>query len=88
MERDRRRVFQLLMLGRITPAEAERLMAVWQASRECSWILIGCIGIGLLAVLHLGALPVVQHLVHAARVSGLMHGVVELVVRWETCLRG
>ena len=44
---DRRRVFKLLATGRITAAEAEKLMSAWQASRESSWILAGCIGIAL-----------------------------------------
>jgi len=67
-------------MGRISAAEAERLMADWQASRESTWILVGCIGIGLLAVLNAGAVPVVQHLVHTLRVTGWVHGVAAVVM--------
>ena len=77
---DRKRVFKLLAMGRISAAEAERLMAAWQASRESSWILFGCVVIALAAQLHAGALPVVEHLVHTLRMSGLMHGVVAMVI--------
>jgi len=66
---DRKRVFKLLAMGRISAAEAERLMAAWQASRESSWILFGCLVVGLAAQLNAGALPVVQHLVHTLRVT-------------------
>ncbi len=38
METDRRRVFELLRMGRITVAEAERLLLAWQANRESGWI--------------------------------------------------
>jgi hypothetical protein len=85
---DRRRVFKLLMMGRITAAEAERLMAEWEANRESMWILAGCIGIGLAAVLNAGALPEIEHMVHALRVTEWMHGALAGVMRFETSLRG
>jgi hypothetical protein len=75
MEMNRRRVFKLLAMGRITAAEAERLMAAWQASRENGWILLGCAGVAVMAFVNTGAAPMVQHLVHALRVTGWMHGV-------------
>jgi hypothetical protein len=78
---DRKRVFKLLAMGRISAAEAERLMAAWQASRESSWILIGCIGVVLVAQLNMGALPVIQHLVHTVQVSGWMHRVAATVLQ-------
>jgi hypothetical protein len=85
---DRRRVFKLLEMGRISAAEAERLMADWQASRESTWILVGCIGIGLLAVLDLGLVPVVQSLVHTLRVTEWAHGAAAMVMRLGTSLGG
>jgi len=72
---DRKRVFKLMLMGRITAAEAERLMAAWQASRESAWILAGCIGIAVMALLNSGALPAVERLAHALRATGWMHGV-------------
>jgi hypothetical protein len=88
MDMNRRRVFQLLQTGRITAAEAERLMAAWQASRERMWILMGCIGIGLMAVLNLGVAPVVQSLVHTLKASELIHAGAAMVVGLGTSLGG
>ena len=39
MNTDRRVVLTVIAMGRITPAEAERLLAVWDESRETAWIL-------------------------------------------------
>jgi len=78
---DRRRVFKLMMMGRITAAEAERLMAARQANRESSWILVGCIGIAVAAQFRVGEMmPVVTHLMHALRESGWMHGALAMVM--------
>jgi hypothetical protein len=66
---DRKRIFKLLAMGRISAAEAERLIAAWQVSRENSLIVIGCIGVALLAVLNLSALPVVREMIHTLRVT-------------------
>jgi small ligand-binding sensory domain FIST len=88
MERDRLRVYQLLMMGRITAAEAERLMSAWQASRESTWILVGCIGIALATQLKLvEALPAVEHLARTLRVNEWMHGVLAVVVNFGGGLR-
>lgn len=48
MNRDRRTILQLVALGRLSPAEAERLMAVWSLKREDTWVFLVCL---LLAVL-------------------------------------
>jgi hypothetical protein len=76
----RKRVFQLLLTGRITAAEAERLMAARQASREGALILMGCIGIALLVLLNSGALPAVEHLAHTLRATGWMHGAAVMIM--------
>jgi hypothetical protein len=74
-------------MGRITAAEAERLMAAWQASRESAWILVGCIGIGLLAVLNLGLVPMVQSLVHTLKATEWMHGAAAMVIGFRGGIR-
>jgi len=40
---DRRAILHLVALGRITPAEAERLLAAWNEGRESLLALTGCI---------------------------------------------
>jgi hypothetical protein len=87
MEMNRRRIFKLLAMGRITAAEAERLMAARQASREGALILMGCIGIALLVLLNSGVLPVVEHLVHAVRASGWVHGAAAMVMGFRGGIR-
>jgi hypothetical protein len=39
MNTDRRTILALIAMGRITPGEGERLLAVWNESRETLWIL-------------------------------------------------
>lgn len=48
MDRHRRTILQLVALGRLTPAEAERLLAVWNMKRDDAWLYFTCL---LLAVL-------------------------------------
>jgi small ligand-binding sensory domain FIST len=68
METDRRRVFELLRMGRITAAEAERLMSAWQANRESTWILAGCIAMAVAAQVRVGEVgPAVVHVAHGLR---------------------
>jgi len=43
MQTDRRSILHLVALGRITPAEAERLLIAWNEGREVVWGLIACI---------------------------------------------
>jgi hypothetical protein len=38
MNTDRRVILALIAMGRITPAEAERLLAAWDESFETAWI--------------------------------------------------
>jgi hypothetical protein len=48
MTSDRRTILHLLALGRITPAEAERLLVVWDQGRETVWAVAACIVVALL----------------------------------------
>jgi hypothetical protein len=43
MNTDRRVVLTVIAMGRITPAEAERLLAAWDESLETAWILAICL---------------------------------------------
>jgi hypothetical protein len=55
MNYERRAILSLVAMGRITAAEAERLIASWQDSREWFWIAVACIAAcALHAYPHLG----------------------------------
>jgi hypothetical protein len=62
MNSDRRTILTLIAAGRITPAQAERLLAVVNESRETAWIVALCVASACLAQLHLHAiLPGLAH---------------------------
>ena len=66
MDNDRRAILALIAMGRISPTEAERLLAAWNESRETAWILVASLGFALLAQLHLHELvPIFRHLIGA-----------------------
>ena len=63
MNTDRRAILALIAMGRITPAEAERLLAAWNESRETAWILVASLGFALLTQLHMHEfLPTLRHM--------------------------
>jgi hypothetical protein len=73
MNTDRRAILALIAMGRITPAEAERLLAAWNESRETAWILAAGVGFALLAHLHPHELaPMLKHLI-STQVPALAH---------------
>ena len=53
MNNDRRTILALVAMGRITPAQAERLLTVVNESRETTWILMLCLAGACLGQLHL-----------------------------------
>jgi hypothetical protein len=72
MQTDRRILLHLVALGRITPAEAERLIAVWNQGRADLWALSGAVLIACLALLHLPELlPSLGHIAHSLWVGNL-----------------
>jgi hypothetical protein len=52
MQTDRRAILHLVAMGRITPAEAERLLIAWNDGRESLWVFAACIAFSLLAQLN------------------------------------
>lgn len=63
MNNDRRTILALIAMGRITPAQAERLLAVVNESHETAWILALCLAGTCLAQFHLHELlPALMHL--------------------------
>jgi hypothetical protein len=63
MPNDRRTILSLVALGRISPAEAERLLIALNQGREGFWVCAACIAIVLLAQIDPNqALPGLVHL--------------------------
>ncbi len=76
MNTDRRVILSLLAMGRITAAEAERLLAAWNESRETAWIVGLCLAFACLAQLHLRELlPILMHFCSAQvpALAGAVH---------------
>ena len=72
MQTDRRILLHLVALGRISPAEAERLLTVWNQGREDLWALSGAVLIACLALLHLpDLLPGLVHVAHSLLAGNL-----------------
>jgi len=66
MHKDRRAILSLVALGRITPAEAERLLIAWNEGRDGVWVFTACIFLALLAQLNpRQLLPGLAHAAHA-----------------------
>jgi hypothetical protein len=61
MSSDRRAILQLLAVGRINSAEAERLLAAVSADWEAVLALVGCVVVAAASQLHL-FLPIAQHI--------------------------
>lgn len=76
MKKERQDILSLVALGRITPREAERLLAVWNAAREEFWVVATCF------VICLGEfLPAIARLARALlpeEAIGLHHAVVAI----------
>jgi hypothetical protein len=43
MQSERQAILSLVALGRITPREAERLLAAWNSGRDEVWIACACV---------------------------------------------
>jgi|HubBroStandDraft_1064217.scaffolds.fasta_scaffold1617338_1 hypothetical protein len=66
MKKDRRTILFLIAHGRITPAEAERLLIAGNEAREGAWLFAAVIAFALLTQADLGhVLPGLTHIAHA-----------------------
>ena len=76
MSYERRTILSLIAAGRITTAEAERLIAAAEDAREWLWIALGCIAVCLLQShphVDFGALGSLLHTV-VGHGTKLLHG--------------
>ncbi len=85
MPNDRRTILSLVALGRISPAEAERLLIAWNQGHESFWVFAACIAALVLA------LPEPHHALHGivhfaeSLLSGKVipvHPALAMVSRW------
>jgi hypothetical protein len=52
MEKQLQRIFELVALGRISPAEAQRWWAAWRDERVSGWMVMAAIAMASLATAH------------------------------------
>jgi hypothetical protein len=66
MQKERQAILSMIALGRITPQEAERLLAVWSLSREEFWVIAACVTASLTQTV-----PALARMVHSLLPEGL-----------------
>jgi hypothetical protein len=80
MQKDRRTILSLVAHGRITAAEAERLLIISNEAREGFLVFIACIVLALLAQLNVQqGLSALMHLAHALLASDSLHNALTLL---------
>ncbi len=72
-KRERQVILSLVALGRITPWEAERLLAAWNAGREELWVIGACVVACVAQALP--AIGNVWHLLPRESLAGLVQAV-------------
>ena len=79
MEKERQIILSLIALGRITPREAERLLAVWSLGREEFWIIAACMIASLTQIV-----PAPARMVHTLLPEGLpvLHHAAMAITFW------
>jgi hypothetical protein len=89
MPNGRRTILSLVALGRISPAEAERLLIAWNQGREGFWVFAACVAAVMLALpdSYLALQGALHGLVHFAEslFSGKVipvHPTLAMVSRW------
>ena len=86
MNTDRRTILSLVAAGRITAAEAERLLVAWNEARETAWIVGLSLAFACLAQLHLRELlPMLMHFYSAqipALAADVQHALAPITGFW------
>ena len=73
MSKDRRTLLQLIASGRVTPAEAERILMLWNADRETLWIFAACAALAILGEFHMQGSMQSAHSLFPAVMLALRH---------------
>ena len=79
MKKERQAILSLVALGRITPKEAERLLAAWNAGREELWALAVCAAV--CVAQSLPALVRLAHMLMPGAIPGVLHAVSAMTYR-------
>jgi hypothetical protein len=83
MQTDRRAILSLVALGRITPAEAERLLIVWNEQREGAVVFAACVVLALAAQINAtGDLPALLHFARGLPAGAWLHDALTLFTRF------
>ncbi|MGO9337130.1 MAG: hypothetical protein ACLPY1_06445 [Terracidiphilus sp.] len=83
MQRDRRAILSLVAHGRITAAEAERLLILWNEAREGALIFTACIVLVLLTQFNLQqGLSTLMHFAHNLLAGDALHHALTLLTRF------
>jgi hypothetical protein len=78
MNRDRRNILDLVACGRLTAAEAERLLLAWNEQRELAWVAALCVGMAMLGELGRWIPPAA----HWLSLQPLLHQAVWTLQHW------
>lgn len=78
MNNDRRAILSLVAMGRITPRDAERLLAVWPDSEDALVRLALCLAFGWLVLSQLGGVLAAVTRTFLAFAPGVHHAVASI----------
>ena len=79
MKKERQIILFMIVLGRITPREAERLLAAWSLGREEFWVIAACLSASLTQIV-----PALARMVHTLLPEGLpgLHHAAMAITFW------
>jgi hypothetical protein len=79
MKKERQIILFMIVLGRITPREAERLLAAWSQGREEFWVIAACLTVSLTQIV-----PALARMVHTLLPAGLpgLHHAAMAITFW------
>jgi hypothetical protein len=79
MKKERQIILSMIALGRITPREAERLLAAWSVGREDFWVIGACVTASLAEIV-----PGLARMVHTLLPEGLpgLHHAAMAITFW------
>lgn len=78
MNRGRINILHLLACGRLTAAEAERLLAMWNEGHELAWLAVLCLGMAALGAMERW----IPAAAHSAGAQALLHRAAWAIQHW------